>query len=121
MHTSNYQSKREDELAAVATLRHGLGYGLLPSTRLSGSAVAVLHYNCFLRAIASQACRIRRAPCVGLFGDFSVGTPRCLVGMDPQSFTELKEALFVALETHKSEAGSFLEFSGSVASLRGDG
>ena len=38
-----------------------------------------------------------------------------------QSFAELNGALFVALKDHASEAGSFLEFSGLMASFREDG
>ena len=83
-----------------------------------GSATVALHCNCSFRAIASLACRIIKIPSIGRYGDFGVVAPSCLIGPVPGAFRELNKAALLALNTHASEAGAFLEFLGLAASLR---
>ena len=116
--------KKVAEPAAVVTLKDpadGPWRGFIPLPQLFGSAAAVLHYNCFPRAIASLSCGVLKAPCIGYYDVFGIVAPSCFVGVALEAFTEPNKALPVALQTHKSEAGSSSEFLGLAASFRDDG
>ena len=89
--------------------------------QLFGPAAAVLHNNCFSRAIASLARRVLKIRCIGYYDDFGIVAPGCLIGQALGAFAELNEALLVALRDRESEPGPFLEFSGLAVSFRGDG
>ena len=51
---------------------------------------------------------------------FRIVATSCLMDLALEAFTELTKALLVDLRTHKSEAGSLLEFLGLAASFRDD-
>jgi hypothetical protein len=84
-------------------------------TLIFGSTVAVLHYNCVSRILASLACRCLGIPCVGYFDDFGFLIPEELGPDALHTFHEFNRILGFLMKESKSEVGNVVEFLGLMA------
>ena len=109
-----------DQTSAIIALRHptsGLWHGFVSRTLMFGSVAAVLHYNCFARAIATLATLLLGIPLVSYFDDFAALLPADLAQIALDVFTRFCSTLGFQLKPGKSEVGSRVTFLGLLGSF----
>ena len=117
-HASAYKQLPLDPKFAnltVVALRNpssGRWMGFVPKVLLFGAVSAVLHYNCFSRALAVVINRFFGIPLVNYYDDFGAFRPSSLAKKALITFTLATNILGSDLNEDKSECGIKLKFLG---------
>ena len=112
----------EDQRASVVALRHpktGAWMAFVPRTLLFGAVAAVLHYNCFSRAVAVLFTKVTGIPLLSYFDDFGALVPSEVSDHALQAFITFCELLGLKLKPSKTEKGPALTFLGIFGTFPG--
>ena len=104
-----------DQPTAVVALREprsGTWHACVPRTLLFGAVAAVLHYNCFSRAVAKVFTRVTGAPLLSYFDDFGASVPLAVLDAAPAAFVRFCDMFGIALKPEKTDKGPSLTFLG---------
>ena len=112
----------EDQNLSAVALRHpvaGNWMAFVPRTLLFGAVAAVLHYNCFSRAVAVLFTRVTGAPLLSYFDDFGSLVPSEALGQSLEAFMAFCQLLGLKLKDSKTEKGPALTFLGIFGEFPG--
>ena len=117
-HASAYKQLPLDPKFAnltVVALREpssGRWHGFIPKVLLFGSISAVLHYNCFSRALAVLVNRYLGIPLCNYYDDFGAFTPSPIKEQALRTFEMFSETLGADLNADKSKTKEVIKFLG---------
>ena len=102
----------------VVTLRHpvtGIWHAFVPRALLFGAVAAVLHYNCFSRAVAVLFTKLAGIPLLSYFDDFGALVPSEVLGHALGAFTKFCSLPGIRPKSEITEKGPALTFLGVFA------
>ena len=115
-HESAYKqlpiAPEDQNLSAVALRRPVAGkwMAFAPRTLLFAAVAAVLHYNCFSRAVAAPFTKVTGIPLLSYFDDFGSLVPSEVLGQALAAFATFCQLLGLKLKDSKTEKGPALTF-----------
>ena len=112
----------EDQRTSVVALRGpktGKWMAFVPRTLLFGAVAAVLHYNCFSRAVAVLFTKVTGIPLLSYFDDFGALVPSDILDPALEAFMTFCQLLGLKLKDSKTEKGPALTFLGIFGDFPG--